>query len=59
MAGTAKPNPRGDRYDEPPAACPPGFEPTTHDVGDKRVSDKLLSDVLCTGLSNHQVFPPP
>ena len=46
-------------YDEPPAACPPGFEPTTDDVGDKRVSDMLLSDVLCTGRSNHQASPPP
>ena len=25
-------------YDEPPAACPPGFEPTTDDVGDKECS---------------------
>ena len=46
-------------YDEPPAACPPGFEPTTDDVGDKRVSDMLFSDVLCTGCSNHQASPPP
>ena len=46
-------------YDEPPAACPPGFEPTTDDVGDKRVSDMLLSDVLCTSRSNHQASPPP
>jgi len=28
-------------------------------VGDKRVSDMLLSDVLCTGRSNHQASPPP
>ena len=26
---------------------------------DKRVSDMLLSDVLCTGRTNHQASPPP
>ena len=59
MPPKVKTSPRVDHYDEPPAACPPGFEPTTHDVGDKRVSDMLLSDVLCTGRFDHQVIPPP